>query len=82
LPYSTDIAEAWDLFREMEASEKCAVMVQRTLHDSVTYECSIVYGHTTQTQQVCINGFSDTAAGAICAAYVQMVNEKVAKVAA
>lgn len=67
--WSFQIGAAWVLFREME--QYGAVAVKSSLLDD-RYECSIVFSQSQQSMTSIVNGFSDTAPGAICAAFIRL----------
>lgn len=77
--YSRVGGTAWrELWTEIENHAVCGVMVQRCLRfEGNIYECAIVYSASEQTHATCINGFSDTLEGAVCAAYVRLGESKV-----
>lgn len=73
--YSTDIARAFELYEQMSKVEGCAINLARPFPgaDGATrYECSLVFSRESQLDANMINGYSDTAAGAVCACYVAL----------
>lgn len=74
-PYSIDISLAWELYEQMAKVEKSAINLQRPFAGAdggTRYECSLVFSIESQLDANMINGYSDTAAGAVCACYVAL----------